>query len=139
MSYVPPAVPLRTKRNFKALVLPDEPINPPSPGPGRSVVGLAAGKRRPPPLGGEAPPNGFFRPLDPSLVDSPATGRRSAMLDRLAKLDLKQKDSVAPRLDLKKEDLRKLADLGQGNGGSVEKVEHIPTGAIMARKVCGLS
>lgn len=136
--YVPPTVPLRTKRNFKALVLADEPLNPPAPG--RSVgSGLAAGKRRPPPLGGEGPAHGLFRPLDPSLADSPATGRRSAMLDRLAKLDLKQKDSVVPRLDLKKEDLKKLADLGQGNGGSVEKVEHIPTGTTMARKVSRLS
>ena len=62
------------------------------------------------------------------------------MLDRLAKLDLKTKlsgsgEKGVPRLDLKKEDLMKLADLGQGNGGSVEKVEHRPTGIIMAKKV----
>jgi mitogen-activated protein kinase kinase len=61
------------------------------------------------------------------------------MLDRLAKLDLKKRDSVVPRLDLKKEDLKKLTDLGQGNGGSVEKVEHISTGTIMAKKVNHLS
>jgi mitogen-activated protein kinase kinase len=57
------------------------------------------------------------------------------MLDRLAKLDLKKKDSAVHKLDLKKEDLKKLTDLGHGNGGSVEKVEHIPTGMIMAQKV----
>lgn len=67
-------------------------------------------------------------------LESPATGRRSAMLDRIAKLDLK-KGSVVPKLDLRKEDLKKLIDIGHGNGGSVEKVEHIPTGAIMAQKV----
>ena len=46
----------------------------------------------------------------------------------LAKFDFKQ-------LDLKNDDLRKLADLGQGNGGSVVKVEHVPTGTLMAKKV----
>jgi mitogen-activated protein kinase kinase len=46
----------------------------------------------------------------------------------LAKFDFK-------KLDLKNDDLRKLADLGQGNGGSVVKVEHVPTGTIMAKKV----
>ena len=56
------------------------------------------------------------------------------MLDKLAKLDLKT-DPVMPRLDLKKEDLKKLVDIGHGNGGSVEKVEHVPTGTIMAQKV----
>lgn len=39
------------------------------------------------------------------------------------------------KLDLKNVDLKKLSDLGQGNGGSVEKVEHIPTGTTMAKKV----
>lgn len=78
--------------------------------------------------------------LDASLpVDSPATGRRSAMhatlSERLAKMDLASK--AVQKLGLQNSDLRKLADLGQGNGGSVEKVEHIPTGTIMAKKVRG--
>ncbi|KAF9555200.1 kinase, partial [Agrocybe pediades] len=63
------------------------------------------------------------------------TGRRSALhatiTNTLAKLDLK----ATPKLDIKNEDLRKLADLGQGNGGSVVKVEHEPTGTIMAKKI----
>ena len=143
--YVPPPVPLRTKRNFKALVLPEGDLLGPSPTPGPATRGggvtTRVEKKRPPPLGGDTPANGFpLRPFDSSLlVESPATGRRSAMLDRLAKLDLKKRDSVVPRLDLKKEDLKKLTDLGQGNGGSVEKVEHISTGTIMAKKVNHLS
>lgn len=36
---------------------------------------------------------------------------------------------------LQESDLRNLAELGMGNGGSVMKVEHIPTGMIMAKKV----
>lgn len=138
--YVPPPVPLRTKRNFKALVLPDDDLLGPSSSPGptrRGGVTTGVAKKRPPPLGGDTPANGFqLRPFDPVLsTESPATGRRSAMLDRLAKLDLKKRDSVVPKLNLKKEDLKKLADLGHGNGGSVEKVKHIPTGTIMAKKV----
>lgn len=37
--------------------------------------------------------------------------------------------------DLKNADLKSLAELGQGNGGSVEKVEHVPSGTIMAKKI----
>ena len=131
-----PSTPLRTKRNFKALVLPDDPIVPdpkasrPAP---RPLGGL--GKKRPPPLGEGGSANGFV--LDSTIpIDSPATGRRSAMhktlSNTLAKLDLK---AEVPKLDLKNSDLKKLSELGQGNGGSVVKVEHIPSGTIMAMKV----
>lgn len=151
--YVPPSGPLRTKRNFKALVLSDDPSDDLQPVATRPApAGPGGPKKRPPPLGDDSPANGLragpppgaaFLPrshLDSIPVDSPATGRRSAMLDKLAKLDLKTKINGAAgkggtRLDLKKEDLNKLADLGQGNGGSVEKVEHTPTGTIMAKKV----
>lgn len=37
--------------------------------------------------------------------------------------------------DLKNEDLKDIQELGQGNGGSVKKVEHTPTGTIMAKKI----
>jgi len=39
------------------------------------------------------------------------------------------------RLDLNHEDLIVLKELGSGNGGTVAKVQHAVTGAIMARKV----
>jgi mitogen-activated protein kinase kinase len=39
------------------------------------------------------------------------------------------------KLDLKREDLLVLKDLGHGNGGTVSKVKHLATGTIMARKV----
>jgi mitogen-activated protein kinase kinase len=42
------------------------------------------------------------------------------------------------KLDLKREDLEVLKDLGHGNGGTVSKVRHMATGTIMARKVCNL-
>lgn len=39
------------------------------------------------------------------------------------------------RLDLRNDDLTMLKDLGAGNGGTVTKVEHKITKAVMARKV----
>jgi mitogen-activated protein kinase kinase len=39
------------------------------------------------------------------------------------------------KFDLRDGDLRYMAELGQGNGGSVIKVEHVPSGTIMAKKV----
>jgi mitogen-activated protein kinase kinase len=40
------------------------------------------------------------------------------------------------KLDLRAEDLKTIERLGAGNGGTVSKVEHIPTKTIMAKKVC---
>ncbi|KAG0256461.1 MAP kinase kinase (MEK) [Actinomortierella ambigua] len=39
------------------------------------------------------------------------------------------------KLDLRSEDLQTLEELGAGNGGTVSRVTHLPTKAIMARKV----
>nr|CAC19661.1 mitogen-activated protein kinase kinase [Blumeria graminis] len=39
------------------------------------------------------------------------------------------------KLDLKREDLEVLKDLGHGNGGTVSKVRHMATGTVMARKI----
>ncbi|KAI0024305.1 MAP kinase [Xylariomycetidae sp. FL0641] len=38
-------------------------------------------------------------------------------------------------LDLRQEDLEIVKELGSGNGGTVSKVKHLPTGTTMARKV----
>ena len=124
----------RKKRDFRALKLFVDPIVPPplSLDPvATQPVPAPGAKKRPPPLGGEAATNGFV--LDPAIpAESPETGCHSAMhvtISRtLAKFDFKQ-------LDLKNDDLRELADLGHGNGGSVVKVEHVPTGTLMAKKV----
>ena len=51
-------------------------------------------------------------------------------------MDINGSDSS---MDLKAEDFRALSELGQGNGGTVSKVEHIPTQRIMAKKVCSSS
>jgi mitogen-activated protein kinase kinase len=55
--------------------------------------------------------------------------------EQLANLEI----GVEFKLDLRSEDIEAVSELGHGNGGTVTKVRHIPTGAIMARKVGALS
>ena len=55
----------------------------------------------------------------------------ATLSNTLASLDM----NAEIKLDLKDDDLKELQELGQGNGGSVKKVEHIPTKTIMAKKV----
>ena len=55
----------------------------------------------------------------------------SKLNEQLANLEL----GIEFKLDLKAEDLELVDELGSGNGGTVSRVRHIPTGAIMARKV----
>jgi hypothetical protein len=53
---------------------------------------------------------------------------QSALTQQLEALSLGQ-------ATMKAEDLREIGDLGSGNGGSVKKVTHLPTGTTMAKKV----
>ncbi|KAI0657397.1 kinase [Cubamyces menziesii] len=71
---------------------------------------------------------------------APPTGSASAhrmtyhttLSTTLANLDLNSENKYH---DLRNEDLKDIRELGQGNGGSVKKVEHLPTGTIMAKKI----
>ena len=74
---------------------------------------------------------------------APATGTpasrpnyQSTLQQQLADLEINGNGEGSTKLDLKTEDLKEVAELGQGNGGSVKKVLHIPTGKTMAKKVC---
>lgn len=131
--YTPPTVPLRTKRNFKGAQLVADPVpsSPASSVPAALRIAPTVGARkRPPPLGGNAGP----APFPDFPAESPATSRTGTMptlSSTLAKLDL----SATTKFDLRDADLKKLAELGQGNGGSVVKVEHVPSGTIMAKKI----
>lgn len=147
------STPLRKKRNFKALQLPTPtPVSPISPSesnadliatrlaplPGEeNANGL---KKRPPPLGGNSDTihaGGGLRSVYSPEVSSTSARRNMAatLSSTLANLDLNA--SGRKKFDVKSEDLKNLQELGQGNGGSVMKVEHVPTGTIMAKKVCG--
>jgi len=67
----------------------------------------------------------------PSAVPVRRNTYHAHLSDALANLDMNSET----RIDLKPEDLRDLTELGAGNGGSVKKVEHIPTKTMMAKKV----
>lgn len=158
---------IRKKRNFKALQLSSPPVSPitgpdpaepvairQAPAPAAAPVGATGGKKRPPPMTLKAPKIPVHAPVEPDpesnlLVVTQASnsapntaspsGRRNTyhatLSSTLANLDL----NTETKFDLRNEDLKELQELGQGNGGSVKKVEHIPTGTIMAKKVCPLS
>ncbi|KAF8229641.1 Pkinase-domain-containing protein [Tricholoma matsutake] len=113
-----------------------------------------AGKKRPPPMTLKAPkipPTGgavsAIEQDTPNMLtvvssgpsSAPATGTTSTrrntyhatLSSTLANLDM----NTEIKFDLRNEDLKDLQELGQGNGGSVKKVEHTPTGTIMAKKI----
>lgn len=152
------ATPIRKKRNFKALQL--NVAEPPPPPPEPEVVKpimptrpapVAGGKKRPPPMTLKAPKippsNAPAVEQDTSLLavsqgpsSAPLTAttpsaRRmtyhTTLTNTLAQLDM----NAEIKFDLRNEDLKEMQELGQGNGGSVKKVEHIPTGTFMAKKV----
>lgn len=113
------------------------------------------GKKRPPPMTLKAPklPPSNINVVSTSAAEdnltvvntagansapntaSFASGRRNTyhahLSNALANLDM----NAEMKFELKAEDLKDLQELGQGNGGSVKKVEHVPTGTIMAKKV----
>lgn len=67
----------------------------------------------------------------PSESDRSAAGNQDGPNGRTAQLEI----GIEYKLDLKREDLEVLKELGSGNGGTVSKVRHIATGTVMARKV----
>ena len=73
-------------------------------------------------------------PSTPSLSSSSASSRsyHNQLNEQLATLEL----GVEFKIDLRNEDLQVLDELGCGNGGTVSRALHIPTKAIMAKKVC---
>jgi len=156
------ATPIRKKRNFKALQLN---VAEPAPATAKEAEPVAIRqapapaasapverKKRPPPMIIKAPkiPNssGAVSAVeqDGNLLTvsstantaphsaSPAIRRNTyhaTLSSTLANLDM----NAEIKFDLKDGDLKDLQELGQGNGGSVKKVEHVPTKTIMAKKV----
>ncbi|EGO24145.1 hypothetical protein SERLADRAFT_470947 [Serpula lacrymans var. lacrymans S7.9] len=152
------STPIRKKRNFKALQLDvaqsakvPEPIPDPKPTRLAPTTTTTGGKKRPPPMTLAAPKiqpaatnlnvdnDGSMMTVANGPSSAPATGSVSArrmtyhttLSNTLANLDM----NAETRYDLRNEDLKDLRELGQGNGGSVKKVEHTPTGMIMAKKI----
>lgn len=145
------ATPIRKKRNFKALQL-DVAQPPPEPQPQLQPVPTrlapaAGGKKRPPPMAlksstkndsstahGGADDNGLLSVTN-GPTSAPASAQRTTyhttLSNTLANLDM----NAETKYDLRDDDLKDLKELGQGNGGSVKKVEHVPTHTIMAKKI----
>lgn len=73
------------------------------------------------------------RSVAPSASDAqlPGANTESESTQQTAQLEI----GIEYKLDLKREDLEVLKELGHGNGGTVSKVRHMATGTIMARKV----
>lgn len=69
---------------------------------------------------------------------APASARstyQGMLSEKIADMDLNAKAKEEDRFEAKPEDLREIGELGQGNGGSVKKVEHVPSGKIIAKKI----
>ncbi|KAI8352491.1 kinase-like domain-containing protein [Blakeslea trispora] len=103
--------PLRKKRNFKNLKLPNSPV----------VVGS------PPSSASLENPNGR------STITSVEEDSRdySNLCEQLSELEI----GLELRLDLRPEDFKSIDELGRGNGGTVSKVLHVRTNTVMARKI----
>ena len=71
------------------------------------------------------------RHTTPSAADSQIPGGTGRAKDPEPQLEI----GLEFRLDLHNEDLKVIKELGAGNGGTVSKVQHVATQAIMARKV----
>ncbi|KAK7462392.1 MAP kinase kinase (MEK) [Stygiomarasmius scandens] len=159
------ATPIRKKRNFKALQLQTPPTPPAEPEPERPPPAVpveapvatrqaptAGGKKRPPPMTLKAPKVAPAPPVDagdsnlltvhqsttssaPNTASISPSARRNTYHATLSNTLATLEAGAEVKFDLRNEDLKDLHELGQGNGGSVKKVEHIPTGTLMAKKI----
>jgi len=66
-----------------------------------------------------------------NVLKNPEAEAVAALPKQLEKLEV----SNTFKIDLKDSDLKPFEELGSGNGGTVNKILHVPTNTIMARKV----
>jgi len=66
-----------------------------------------------------------------NVMKNPEAEAVAALPKQLEKLEV----SNTFKIDLKDSDLKPFEELGSGNGGTVNKILHVPTNTIMARKV----
>lgn len=122
----PPSLlpPKKKNRNKKGLAL----IGDPPPTYASSSVASTAPRATP---GATAPHRAAPSRPAPIQVASRAGGYRRELSEQVAALEW----GVEFKLDLKSEDLVVRSELGSGNGGTVSRCEHVPTGVVMAKKV----
>lgn len=86
----------------------------------------------PAPAGGAGPSKTTSESTSVFCIEAQeAQGNEHDLVSQFSTLEL----NVEFKLDLRAEDLEVISVLGSGNGGTVSKAKHIPTGLIMARKV----
>ncbi|KAI9027118.1 kinase-like domain-containing protein [Phycomyces nitens] len=109
--------PLRKKRNFKNLTLPNSPVvaspssSDPTTEPANITTKAVAPKRR-----------SYTKNLEVEY---------NKLHEQLSDLEI----GLELRLDLRPEDFKSVDELGRGNGGTVCKVLHVRTNTVMARKI----
>lgn len=87
--------------------------------------------RRPAPIQVSARRGPSSLPTTPTPAASSSSSEyHNKLSEQLATLEL----GVEFKLDLREEDLTRVEELGAGNGGTVERVKHGPTGIMMAKK-----
>ncbi|KAG9037020.1 MAP kinase kinase (MEK) [Tulasnella sp. JGI-2019a] len=155
---------VRKKRNFKGLGLdvagtpaPAPPALDPAPqaaiaplplggarpASSRAAPGAPGGRKKPPTMdlskskgaAGGGKPGSLGAGSNSGTTTSGAAQRsnyQATLSEQIATLDI---NGSHPKLDLRQEDLKPIGELGQGNGGTVNKVMHLPTKTIMAKKV----
>ena len=69
--------------------------------------------------------------LSKALSDMAITGEQKTNMESF----LSEKRSIVAKGEMKEQHFLRMEELGFGNGGVVLKVQHKPTGIIMARKV----
>lgn len=129
---------IRKKRNFKGLQLADSPLastdGEASTTPSQNGEGSAKSNASTIGKSSAVTPGGTLSlPGKNSFDTEPNSGANyhNKLTQQLANLEL----GVEYKLDLKNEDLKTLAELGAGNGGTVTKVLHEKSGTVMAKKV----
>ncbi len=129
---------IRKKRNFKGLQLAESPLaggDAASTTPGQST-GEGSATSNASTIGKSStitPGVSLSLPGRKAVDVEPNSGANyhNKLTQQLASLEL----GVEYKLDLKNEDLKTLAELGAGNGGTVTKVLHEKSNTVMAKKV----
>ncbi|KAJ6522587.1 Pkinase-domain-containing protein [Mycena capillaripes] len=117
---------IRKKRNFRGLELSAGALGPNAEDPVPTRLAPLGPRQRPPPL----KENGSSLAVPgPDLLSPPES--TLSLSSKIASFNPKPQYKD---FDLKNDDFKTLQELGQGNGGSVMKVQHVPTGTIMAKK-----
>ncbi|KAJ7270537.1 Pkinase-domain-containing protein [Mycena rebaudengoi] len=122
---------IRKKRNFRDLQLPTVTLGAPGDEPVATRLAPVGPRKRPAPLKDHSSNGNLL--AAPDLLSPPqSTSMQVSLSSTIASMDIKPQHK---EFDLKNDEFHTLQELGQGNGGSVMKVQHVATGTVMAKKI----